>query len=199
MPLSYDARRVFSLFSMKYMGSCPLNRKRINSYNKTAFSSDDSLDPGPEPPAGLRHGVSAEGPHHLPDLRDQGLGLVMRLCSDTQFRDATRKIVQTAAFSGAGRSDILLPHLHEVLLEPTLRLLAVVGRGACALCEGLFVLQSLSCSHKLSLSADPQEAINLFKLPCIIVNWVLIEVSIVSFSVHPSQSPETIPALVAPC
>ncbi len=27
MPLSYDARGVFSLFSMKYMGSCPLNRK----------------------------------------------------------------------------------------------------------------------------------------------------------------------------
>jgi hypothetical protein len=52
------------------------------------------------------------------------------------------------------------------------------------LCEGLFVLQSLSCSHKLLLSADPPEAINLFKLPCIIVNWVLIKVSIVSFSVH---------------
>jgi hypothetical protein len=27
VPLSYDARSVFSLFSMKYMGSCPLNRK----------------------------------------------------------------------------------------------------------------------------------------------------------------------------
>ena len=27
MPLSYDASSVFSLFSMKYMGSCPLNRK----------------------------------------------------------------------------------------------------------------------------------------------------------------------------
>jgi len=27
--LSYDARSVFSLFSMKYMGSCPLNRKTI--------------------------------------------------------------------------------------------------------------------------------------------------------------------------
>ncbi len=29
MPLSYDARSVFSLFSMKYMGSCPLNRKDV--------------------------------------------------------------------------------------------------------------------------------------------------------------------------
>ncbi len=27
MPVSYDARSVFSLFSMKYMGSCSLNRK----------------------------------------------------------------------------------------------------------------------------------------------------------------------------
>ncbi len=158
----------------------------------------DCLDPGPEPPAGLRHDVPGEGPHHLPYLRDQGLGLVMKLCSDPQFKDATHKIVQRAAFSGAGRSDLLLPHLYEVLLELILRLLAVVGRGACALCEGLFVLQSLSCSHKLALSADPPEAINLFKLSCAIVNWFLIEVSIVSFSVHPAQSPETIPALVAP-
>ncbi len=35
MPLSYDARIVFSLFSMKYMGSCPLNRKAVN-YNPMA-------------------------------------------------------------------------------------------------------------------------------------------------------------------
>jgi hypothetical protein len=27
--LSYDTRNVFSLFSVKYMGSCPLNRKDI--------------------------------------------------------------------------------------------------------------------------------------------------------------------------
>jgi hypothetical protein len=26
--LSYDTRNVFSLFSVKYMGSCPLNRKK---------------------------------------------------------------------------------------------------------------------------------------------------------------------------
>jgi hypothetical protein len=32
--LSYDTRNVFSLFSVKYMGSCPLNRKRPPStYN----------------------------------------------------------------------------------------------------------------------------------------------------------------------
>jgi hypothetical protein len=37
-------------------------------------------------------------------------------------------------------SDLLLPHFREVLLELILRLLAVVGRGACALCEEIFVL-----------------------------------------------------------
>jgi hypothetical protein len=172
---------------------------RIILFYKTAVRSNNSLDSGPQALAGLRHGVPVEGPHHLPDLRDQGLGLVMKLCSDPQFRNATRKIVQRAAFSGAGRSDLLLPHLREVLLELILRLLAVVGRGACALCVEIFVLQSLSCSHKLPLSADPPEAINLCKLPCITINWVLIEVSRVSFSVHSAQVPEIIPALVAPC
>ncbi len=29
--LSYDTRNVFSLFSVKYMGSCPLNRKHLQS------------------------------------------------------------------------------------------------------------------------------------------------------------------------
>ena len=36
MPLSYDARSVFSLFSMKYMGSCPLNRNTYCIPNHTA-------------------------------------------------------------------------------------------------------------------------------------------------------------------
>ncbi len=36
------------------------------------------LDPGPEPLAGLRHGVPGEGLHHLPDLQ---VGLVVKLCS----------------------------------------------------------------------------------------------------------------------
>ncbi len=164
------------------------NILRINSYNKTAFSSDNSLDPGPEPPAGLRHGVPGKGPHHLPDLRDQGLGLVMKLCSDPQFRDATRKIFQRAAFSGAWRSDLLLPHLYEVLLGLILRLLAVVGRVACALCEGLFVLQSLSCSHKRPLSADPPEAINFFKLPCRLGSYWSLHSLILSTSGARSRS-----------
>jgi hypothetical protein len=122
---------------------------RINSYNKTAVSSDDSLDPGPEPPAGLRQGVPGEGPHDLPDLRDKSLGLVIKLSSDPQFRDAPRKIVQRAAFSGAGRPDLLLPYHYEVLLEPILRLLAVVGRVTCA----------LTYSHYLALINFPYQQI----------------------------------------
>jgi hypothetical protein len=39
------------------------NILRINSYNKTADSSDDSLDPGPEPLEGLSHGVPGKGLH----------------------------------------------------------------------------------------------------------------------------------------
>ena len=37
MPLSYDARSVFSLFSMKYMGSCPLNRNVSDASQSHAF------------------------------------------------------------------------------------------------------------------------------------------------------------------
>ncbi len=101
----------------------------------------------------------------------------MKLCSDPQFRDATRKIVQRAAFSGAGWSDLLLPHLYEVLLEPILSSCYCL-QGCLCIVWRTFFLQSPSCSHNLPLSADPPEEINLFKLPCIIVNWVLIEVSI---------------------
>jgi hypothetical protein len=51
----------------------------INIFNKTTVSCEDSLDPGPEAHAGLRNGAPVEGPHHLLDLREQVLGLVMRL------------------------------------------------------------------------------------------------------------------------
>ncbi len=43
---------------------------------KLILSSDDSLDPGPEPLAGPLHGVPGEEPHYLPDLRDQVSGFV---------------------------------------------------------------------------------------------------------------------------
>jgi hypothetical protein len=51
---------------------------RIILFIKTAVSSIDSLDPGPQGLAGLRHGVPVEGPHHLLYLLDQILGLVAR-------------------------------------------------------------------------------------------------------------------------
>jgi hypothetical protein len=38
---------------------------RIILFVKTAVSSNDCLDPGPQAIAGLRHGVPVEGPHHL--------------------------------------------------------------------------------------------------------------------------------------
>jgi hypothetical protein len=45
-----------------------------------AVSSIDGLDPRAEPPAGLRHSVFVEGPHHLLNLFDQVLGFAMKRC-----------------------------------------------------------------------------------------------------------------------
>ncbi len=49
----------------------------IYIFNKTAVSSEDSLDPGPEARAGHRQGVPAEGPHHLLHLLVQIIGFVV--------------------------------------------------------------------------------------------------------------------------
>ncbi len=130
------------------------NILRINSYNNTAVSSDDSLDPGAEPPAGLRHGVPREGPHHLPDLRDQGLGLVMKLCSDPQFRDATRKIVQRAAFSGAG-GQISFSHTSMRFFLSQSCVFLLLSAGVPVHC----VKDFLSCSHYLALINFPYHQI----------------------------------------
>jgi hypothetical protein len=43
---------------------------------------NNSLDPGTEALAGLRHSVPVEGPHHLLYLLDQILGFVARLCNE---------------------------------------------------------------------------------------------------------------------
>jgi hypothetical protein len=42
----------------------------------------DSLDPGPEPLAGLRHGVPVQGPHQRLHHLDLVLNLVLKLCVD---------------------------------------------------------------------------------------------------------------------
>ncbi len=47
-----------------------------------AVSGNDSLDTGPEPLAGLRHGVPAEGTHHRLHLLDLDLNFFVRLCID---------------------------------------------------------------------------------------------------------------------
>jgi hypothetical protein len=60
-----------------------MNVLKISIVNKTAISSDDSLNLGPEPLAGFRHDVPGEGHHHLPDHQDQVLGFVVRLRSNS--------------------------------------------------------------------------------------------------------------------
>jgi hypothetical protein len=60
---------------------------RINVFYEIVVSSDDSLDPAPNPLAGPLHGVPGEVPHYLPDLRDQvagfGGGFALTLNSET--------------------------------------------------------------------------------------------------------------------
>jgi hypothetical protein len=47
-----------------------------------AVSGHESLDPGPELLAGLRHGVPVKGAHQHPHLLNQVLDFVVRLCTD---------------------------------------------------------------------------------------------------------------------
>ncbi len=62
--------------------------------------SDDILDPGPKPLAGLRHGVPREGHRHLLDLRDLGLGLVVKLYSIQKRPHAKQSTVLQAGELG---------------------------------------------------------------------------------------------------
>jgi hypothetical protein len=43
---------------------------------RVAAINPDSIDPGPEPLAGFRHGVPGEEPHYLPDVVDQVSGFL---------------------------------------------------------------------------------------------------------------------------
>ena len=54
----------------------------INLYNEMAVSGDNSLNPRPQPLAGLRHGVPVKEPHHPLHLLDQVLNFFVRLCID---------------------------------------------------------------------------------------------------------------------
>ncbi len=81
---------------------------------KTAVSINNSLDPGPQAPAGLHHGVPVDVPQHLLHLMDQILGFVARLLNDPYFRFAPHKIVKKVTIRGAGRPDLLLLHISNL-------------------------------------------------------------------------------------
>jgi hypothetical protein len=66
---------------------------------------NNSLEPGPQALADLRHGVPVEEPHHLLYLLDA------RLFNETNFRFATHKIAKRVAIRRAGKPDLLLIHL----------------------------------------------------------------------------------------
>jgi hypothetical protein len=87
---------------------------KIILFIKTAVSINNSLDPGPQALAGLRHGVPVEGPQHLLHLLDQILGFVAILFNDPYFRFAPHKIVKKVTIRGAGRPDLLLLHLRNL-------------------------------------------------------------------------------------
>ncbi len=55
---------------------------RIKIFNEMAVIGDDSLHPGPELLAGLRHGIPVKGAHQRHHLLDQDLDFVVRLCTD---------------------------------------------------------------------------------------------------------------------
>jgi hypothetical protein len=84
---------------------------RIILFIKIAVSINDSLDPGPQALAGLRHGVPVEGPHHLLDLLDKILGCVARLCYDLSIRPTQNR--EKISIRRAGRTDLLLLHLQN--------------------------------------------------------------------------------------
>jgi hypothetical protein len=55
---------------------------RIKIFNEMAVSSDNSLNFGPEPLAGLCHGVPVKGAHQRLHVLDQVLDSIVKLCID---------------------------------------------------------------------------------------------------------------------
>jgi hypothetical protein len=120
---------------------------------------------------------------------------------DGSTKNRRNSVDTLAAGNGAGRPDLLLPHLHEVLIEPILHPLTVVGRVACALCAGMFPCSLFSCSHKLTRVSRSSRS-NIFVLISFYFRkldsyWSPIAHSLIQR--RPAQGPETLPALVAPC
>jgi hypothetical protein len=140
---------------MKVKTSWQRNILSINLFNEIAVGSDDSIDPGPESLAGLRHGVPGEEPHYLPDVMDQVSGFfggfAFILNSETLPAKESKGLN-----SGELGARIFFYHAsHEVLLEPNRRPLAVVGRVAvyAGRCNGYFQISdpsSTPSSHSCS-------------------------------------------------
>jgi hypothetical protein len=62
---------------------------RMKLFNEMTFIGDDSLDPGPEPLAGLRHGVPVQEPHQRLHPLNLDLDFVEKLCIDLQYNTET--------------------------------------------------------------------------------------------------------------
>ncbi len=129
---------------------------------------------GPEPLVGLRHGVPGGKPHYLPDEKDQVSGffggLALTLNSETPPAKLSkgfqsRELGARISFSHTSR---------EVLLEPNLRPLAVVGRVAvyAGRCNEDFQISgpsstpsSHSCSGYVQTSNYHRKKVFLLKSP----------------------------------
>jgi hypothetical protein len=124
---------------------------RIILFIKTAISINNSLDPGPQALVGLNHSVPVEGPQHLLHLLDQILGFV----DDPYFRFAPHKMAKKFSIRRAGRPDLLILNLHNLLQglpEPALRPPAFVGKGAIQLKDLMGISSYLSASYDTSCS-----------------------------------------------
>ncbi len=110
---------------------------RMKLYNEMTVIGDDSLDPGPEPLEGLRHGVPVQGAHQRLHPLDLVLVFVGKL------RDATHKIIQRVAIRRAGRPDLLPPHLREVLLMDLSWSLVISSSGLAARSVNMRLLRLL--------------------------------------------------------
>ncbi len=116
---------------------------RINLSNKTAISSEDSLDPWPEARAGLRQGVPGRGPSP-----PSSSGSDPWICCETlHWALLQRRPIQNSQKGCRAKSlDLLHPHLRKVLLEPVLHPLAVVSKGTVLMEAAMAISVYLSAS-----------------------------------------------------
>jgi hypothetical protein len=129
-------------------------KSRIILFLKTAVSINDSLDPGPQAIAGLRHGDPVEGPQHLLHLLDKILSFVARLCNDhTSDSPHTKKWKELQSGElGGHTSSSYNSTTPSGLHEPDLRPLAFVGKGAIQIKDLMVISSYLSASYDTMFS-----------------------------------------------